>query len=98
MSATRKMYTAEGKREAGGLLADHGYGVSAAACHVGWHATRRRPGKRHLAHAGENALPGHGRFSPEQAARQRLRQENTRLRMARECVKQAARFFAHAAR
>jgi transposase len=64
---------------------------------VGLHAKMRRKWKRQLAQQGENACPGHGRLSPEQAARHRLRQDNTRLRMERELVKTAALFFANEA-
>jgi transposase len=97
MAAKRKIYTAECKREAVSLLTDHGDGVSEAARHVGLHANMRRKWKRKLAPQGESACPGNGRLRPEQEALQRLRQENTRLRMEREIVKKAALFFANEA-
>jgi transposase len=97
MSAKRKMYTAEFKREAVSLITDHGSGVSEAARNLGRHANMLRKWKRQLAQEGENAFPGNGRLSPAQEALQRLRQENTRLRMEREIVKKAALFFANEA-
>jgi transposase len=97
MAAKRKMYTAEFKREAVSLITDHGDGVSEAARNVGLHANRLRKWKRKLAQQGEKALPGNGRPSPEPEARHRLRQANTRLRMAREILKKAALFFANEA-
>ena len=97
MSAKRKMYTAEFKREAVALITDHGYGVSEAARNLGLHANMLRKWKRQLAQEGENAFPGNGRLSPDQEELHRLRQENTRLRMERERLKQAALFFANEA-
>ena len=94
MSAKRKMYTAEFKREAVSLITDHGYGVSEAARNLGLHANMLRKWKGKLAQQGESAFPGNGRLSPDQEEVHRLRQENTRLRMEREIVKKAALFFA----
>lgn len=65
MSAKRKIYTAEFKREAVSLITNHGYGVSEAARNLGLHANRLRQWKRHLEQAGENACPGNGRLSPD---------------------------------
>ena len=64
MSAKRKMYTVEFKREAVSLITDHGYGVSEAARNLGLHANMLRKWKRQLAQEGENAFPGNGRLSP----------------------------------
>jgi transposase len=94
MSAKRKLYTVECKREAGSLRTDHGYGVSEAARNLGLHANMLRKWKRQLAQEGANAFPGNGRLSPDQEELPRLRQENTRLRMERAIVKKAALFFA----
>ena len=79
-------------------MTDHGDGVSEAARNLGLHANMLRKWKRKLEQQGESAFPGNGRLSPDQEALQRLRQENTRLRMEREIVKKAALFFANAAR
>jgi transposase len=97
MSAKRKIYTAEFKRDAVSLLTDHGYGVSEAARHLGLHANMLRKWKRKLEQQGESAFPGNGRLRPAQEELQCLRQENTRLRMEREILKKAALFFANEA-
>src|SRR5687768_6457170 len=97
MSAKRKRYTAECKREAVSLITDHGYGVSEAARHLGRHANMLRKWKRQLAQQGESAFAGTGRLRPAQEALQRLRQANTRLRLEREILKKAALFFANEA-
>jgi transposase len=98
MAAQRKQYTAESKREAVSWITDHGYGVSEAARNLGLKANMRRKWKRQCEQEGANAFPGHGRLSPDQAERHRLRQENKRLRMEREILKKAALFFANEAR
>jgi transposase len=98
MSAKRKMYTAEFKREAVFLITDHGYGVSEAARNLGLHANMLRKWQRKLAQEGENAFPGNGRLRPDQEELHRLRHENKRLRMERELLKKAALFFANEAR
>jgi transposase len=94
MAAQRKKYTAEFKRDAVSLITDHGYGVSEAARNVGLHATMLRQGKRTLAQEGAQAFPGNGRLRPAQEALPRLRHADTRLRLAREILQQAALFFA----
>ena len=95
MSAKRKIYTAEFKREAVSLITHHGYGVSEAARNLGIHATMLRKWQRTVEQQGAHAFPGNGRLSPEQEELQRLRQENKRLRMEREILKKAALFFAN---
>jgi transposase len=83
----RKMYTAELKREAVALLTEHGYGVSEAARNVGLNVNMLRKWKRHLAEQAADAFPGQGRVAADQEERYRLRQENTRLRMERNMLK-----------
>jgi transposase len=97
MAAKRKLYTAEFKRDAVSLITDHGYGVSEAARNLGLHANMLRKWKRKWAPQGANACPGNGRLSPDQEELQRQRQENKRLRMAREILQKAALFFANEA-
>jgi transposase len=98
MTAKRKMYTVEFKREAVSLITKHGYGVSEAARNLGVHATMLRKWKRTLEQQGESAFPGNGRLRPDQAELHRLRQENKRLRMERDILKKAALFFANEAK
>ena len=94
MSAQRQLYTAEFKRAAVSWITDHGYGVSAAAGHVGLHAHRLRKWQQKMAHHGASAFPGNGRLRREEAALQRLRQANQRLRMERASLQTAALLFA----
>jgi transposase len=97
MTAKRKIYTAEFKREAVSLITNHGYGVSETARNLGLHATMLRKWKRAWEQQGVHAFPGNGRLRPEQEELYRLRQENKRLRMEREILKKAALFFANEA-
>jgi transposase-like protein len=53
---------------------------------------------RQLAEQATDALPGTGRLAAAQEERHRLRQEDTRLRMARDIGKKAPRCFANEAR
>ena len=94
----RKTYTAECKREAVALITAHGYGVREAARNLGLNVNRLRKWKRHLAEHAADAFPGTGRLAAAQAELHRLRQENTRLRMERDILKKATRFFANEAR
>ena len=91
----RKNYTAEFKREGVALITEHGYGVSEAARNLGINVNMLRKWKRHLAEHAADAFPGKGRLSADQEELHRLRQENTRLRMERDILKKAARFFAN---
>ena len=97
MSAKRKMYTAEFKREAVSLITNHGYGVSEAARNLGIHANMLRKWKRNVEQQGAHAFPGNSRLTPAQAELHRLRQANKRLRMERDILKNAALFFANEA-
>ena len=97
MSAKRKIYTAEFKREAVSLITNHGYGVSEAARNLGLHANMLRKWQRNLEQQGAHAFPGNGRLTPAQEELHRLRQENKRLRMERDILKKAALFFANEA-
>ena len=58
MSAKRKIYTAEFKREAVSLITHHGYGVSEAARNLGIQFTMLRKWKRTLEQQGAHAFPG----------------------------------------
>ena len=57
MSAKRKIYTAEFKREAVSLITNHGYGVSEAARNLGLHANMLRKWKRHVEQARRKRFP-----------------------------------------
>lgn len=96
MSEKRRNYPAEFKREAVALITEHGYGVSEAARNLGIHANMLRKWQRKRAENVTDAFPGKGHLAAEQEEFQRLRQENKRLRMERDIVKNAAICFANA--
>jgi transposase len=84
MGDKRKNDTAELKREAVALLTEQGDGMSAAARHFGSTANRLRKWQRQWAEQAADAFPGTGRVAADQEELHRLRQENTRRRMARD--------------
>jgi transposase len=94
MTAKRRQYTAEVTREAVRLIRGHGYKPAEAARTLGIKATMLRRWQRECAAEDTAALRGHGRLSPEQEARRRLREETKRLRMARDILTHATAFFA----
>jgi transposase len=98
MAEQRRTYTAEFKREAVRLLAEHGYGVAQAARHLGLNTNMLRRWKREIEGEKRPAFPGNGRISPEQEDLYRLREENTRVRMERDILKKALGFFASESR
>ena len=95
MAQKRKTYTAEFKREAVRLVTHQGYTLSEAARNLDINANLLRKWKNQLEDPGHDTFPGKGHQSPEQEELHRLRQENQRLRMERDILKKAARFFAN---
>ena len=95
MAQKRKTYTAEFKREAVRLVTHQGYTLSQAARNLDINANLLRKWKHQLEDQGHEAFPGKGHQSPEQEELRRLRQEVQQLRMEREILKKAARFFAN---
>jgi transposase len=95
MAEKRQTYTAEFKREAVRLVTAQGYGVGEAARNLGIKATMLGRWKREHEAREDRAFPGKGRLSPDQEELHRLREENRRLRMAREILTKAAAFFAN---
>lgn len=91
----RQSYTAEFKREAVRLVMAHGYGITEAARNLGINVTMLGRWKRELEARENRAFPGKGRLSPDQEELHRLREENKRLRMEREMLKEVAAFFAN---
>jgi transposase len=94
MTAKRRQYTAEFKREAVRLIMGHGYKTAEAARNLGINATMLRRWHRECAEEDTAAFLGNGRLSPEQEELRRLREENKRLRMERDILKKATAFFA----
>jgi len=65
--ATRPKYTDEFKREAVDLILIHGYGIAEAARNPGINANMLSRWKRGQERHGEQAFPGKGNMTPEQA-------------------------------
>jgi transposase len=93
MTEKRKTYTAECKREAVRLVTEQRYGVAETARHLGINVNMLRRWKQEHAVHTSAAFPGNGRLTPEQAALRQLRDEVKRLRMERDILKKAMRFF-----
>jgi transposase len=87
MTQKRKNYTAEFKREAVRLVTEQGYSMSQAARNLDININMLRRWKHQMNEQGQEAFPGKGRLLPEQEELYRLREENKRLRMEREILK-----------
>jgi transposase len=94
MSEKRRTYTNEFKREAIRLVTEHGYGVSATVRNLGINSTMLGRWKREFETKQSAAVPGTGRLPLDKADLYRLRDENKRLRMARDMLTKALGFFA----
>ena len=98
MTQKRKNYTAEFKQEAVRLVTEQGYSMSQAARNLDININMLRRWKHQINEQGQDAFPGKGRLLPEQEELYRLREENKRLRMEREILKQTVTFFANESR
>ena len=93
MTEQRLVYTAECKREAVRLVTEHRYGVAETARNFGLNVNRLRRWKQESTTHPQSAFPGNGRLPPEQDELRQLRDEVKRLRMERDILKKAMRFF-----
>jgi transposase len=98
MPDKRRTYTAAFKREAVQLVTEQGYALAEAARNLGLHPQMRQRWKRELVEEEHAAFPGNGRVSRAPAERHRVREENRRLRIARDMVKKALGFLASESR
>jgi transposase len=87
MTQKRKNYTAEFKQEAVRLVTEQGYSMSQAARNLDININMLRRWKHQMNEQGQEAFPGKGRLLPEQEELYRLREENKRLRMERDILK-----------
>ena len=94
MAEKRRQYTEEFKRDAIRLVTEQGDGVSETARNLGIKAHMLGRGKREFDTKGRAAFSGNGRMASDQEEWQRLRDENKRLRMARDMLKKALGFCA----
>ena len=93
MTEKRKTYTAEFKREAVRLVTEQRYGVAETARNLGINVNMLRRWKQAYTDSTQAAFPGNGRLPPDQEELRQLREENKRLRMERDMLKKAMRFF-----
>jgi transposase len=93
MAEKRKVYSAEFKQEAVRLITEQRYGVAETARNLGVNVNMLRRWKQEYTTHATAAFPGNGRLTPEQEELRRLREENKRLRMERDILKNAMRFF-----
>jgi len=93
MTEKRKTYTAEFKREAVRLVTEQRYGVAETARNLGINVNMLRRWKQEYTVNTSAAFSGNGHLTPEQAELRQLRDEVKRLRMERDILKKAMRFF-----
>lgn len=87
MPEKRRIYGDEFKRDAIRLVTENGYGVGETARNLGINANMLGRWKREAETTSNGALSGNGHVSAEQDELRRLREENKRLRMERDILK-----------
>jgi transposase len=92
--ANRQKYTSEFKREAISLVVDQHLSVAEVARRLGISETLLYKWKHQFATQGEQAFPGKGQQTAQEAELARLRREVEQLRMERDILKKATAFFA----
>jgi transposase len=92
--ANRQKYTSEFKREAISLIVDQQVSVAEVARRLGISETLLYKWKHQFMAQGEQAFPGKGQQTVQEAELARLRREVEQLRMERDILKKAAAFFA----
>jgi transposase len=98
MSKERRQFSAEYKREALRMVEQQQLSVAEAARRLGIKANLLYRWKSQLATEGEQAFPGPGQQTAQEAELARLRRENEQLRMERDILKKATVFFAKESR
>jgi transposase len=91
---TRRQFSREFKLEAVRLVKERGVSVAQASRDLEVHENVLRKWMREATADPQQAFPGQGVMKPEQAELDRLRKENTKLRMERDLLKKAAAYFA----
>lgn len=84
---TRKTYTKEFKQDAVRLVTEQGYNRSEAARNLGIDRGMLGRWIRELEEDGSEAFRGNGKLTAEQEELRRLREENRRLKLEREVLK-----------
>jgi transposase len=94
MSKERRKHTPEFKREAVSLVIDQQLSVAEVSRRLGVSQTLLYKWKAQFVEQGDQAFPGKGQQTPQEAELARLRREVEQLRMERDILKKAAQFFA----
>jgi transposase len=94
MPRTRKVYTAEFKRQAVLMITQQGLSVAEVARQLDVSENCLRLWKKAYLDQGNRAFPGQGNLSPQDLEIRRLRDENKRLAAERDLLKKAATYFA----
>ncbi len=91
---TRKKYAKEYKLDAVSLVLDQGYTVSEAAKNLEVNRSMLQRWINEFQSDDGQAFRGNGKLTPEQAEIRQLKEENRRLKMEKEILKNATVFFA----
>ena len=94
MSEAPRTFTPEYKREAVAMVVQQGLSFSEVARRLAIRESQLRKWKAALEAHGEQAFPGKGQQTAQEAELTRLRRENEQLRMERDILKKATAFFA----
>ena len=94
MSRERRKHTPEFKREAVNMVIHQHLSVAEVSRRLGVSETLLYKWKHQFLAQGEQAFPGQGQLTPQEAELARLRREVELLRMERDILKKAAQFFA----
>ena len=94
MSKERRQHTPEFKREALSLVLDQHVSVAEVSRRLGISQSLLHKWKAQFVAQGEQAFPGKGQQTAQEAELARLRRENEQLRMERDILKKATAFFA----
>jgi transposase len=89
----RKVYSKEFKESAVRMVTEQGRRASEVARDLGISEPMLHNWKRKLQDKNENAFPGKGRLSPQEAEVKDLKKEIARLKEERDILKKAAKFF-----
>jgi transposase len=92
--AERRQFSREFKLEAVKLVAERGVSVRQAAQDLDVHGNVLRKWVRELREQPEEAFPGNGKMTSQDAEIARLRKEVAKLKMERDLLKKAAAYFA----
>jgi len=89
----RKVYSKEFKESAVRMVTEQGRKASEVARDLGISEQMLHNWKRKLQDKNDNAFPGKGRLSPQEAEVRDLKKEIARLKEERDILKKAAKFF-----